>query len=99
MKSDSIERAFRAVSAAFSIPAVELAGRRRDWPVAEARFALYTLLADDPSRLAADVARMLSRDHGTILHGLKRARALADTDKAYAAKLAKARELNAASAS
>lgn len=94
MKSDSIERAFRAVASAFGVPVVELATRRKERVICEARFALFTLLADDPSRYAADVARMLGRDEGTVLYGLKRARELAEQDKGYAAKLAKARELH-----
>lgn len=93
MNTSAHERAIRATATAFGVPERQLASRCRYQSVCEARFVLFTLLADDSSFRIADIARMLGRDHGTILHGLRRAVELAAMDKRYAAKMAKAAEL------
>lgn len=93
-KTDAIERAFRSVADAFAIPVVELAGRKRYQRIAEARFALFVLLADDSRRNIADISRMLGRDERGIAYGIKRAGELAKARKDYAAALKRAMELN-----
>lgn len=94
-KTATIARAAYAVAEAFGVPAIDILGKSTVRSVTPARYALFTLLADDPKRNVSDVARLLDRNNGTVLHGFHRALALAKTDKDYAAKLAKARELHA----
>jgi len=80
-----------AVARAFDVPAFALYGRERTARVSEARFACYLLLRQrglSHNEVAAITGR---KDHGSVLHGLKRADWMQTHEPAFGDQLAAAR--------
>ena len=99
LDEDTVARAAHAVAGAFGFSLGLLLGRSRAGRLPEARFALYRLLREADARATLhDIGRALRRDHGAILHGLRRSRELASAYRDYAERLAAARELFASTA-
>ena len=99
LDEDTVARAAHAVAGAFGFSLGLLLGRSRAGRLPEARFALYRLLREADARATLhDIGRLLRRDHGAILHGLRRADALASAYRDYAERLAAARDIFAGTA-
>lgn len=66
------------------VSAAEITGQRRLFAIARARFAVYWLGVHALQRSLPEIGRRLShRDHTTVLHGLRRAAELRETDPAF----------------
>lgn len=71
------EAASRCVSDAFGVSSEALLGRTRRPGVAVPRMALYLLLRDRFGLSWAAIGGAVRRDHATVIHGVRRCRALA----------------------
>lgn len=89
LTADRIQQAAEAAARAFEVPAREILGRCRIPAVTRARQALYAALYDACETSYPELAWRLQRDHTTLLYGVRKARALADSDSDYAAALAR----------
>lgn len=70
------DKVLAAVCKAFGFEANQIISLRRRSDIARARFALFMLMADLTTMSIAAIGRYTQRDHSTVLHGIKRARAL-----------------------
>jgi chromosomal replication initiation ATPase DnaA len=70
----------------FNVPTSRLKGLSRSEGAREARFALYAALRMRGNSYKT-IGNFLSRDHATIIHGVRVAADLMDADPSYAAKV------------
>jgi chromosomal replication initiation ATPase DnaA len=77
-----------AVASAFDVSAFALYGRERTARISEARFACYVLLRRRGYSLNEVAAITGRKDHGSALHGLRRAGDLIDRDPEFRNRLA-----------
>ena len=69
---DYLQMAAQAVAQAFEVDADEVLGRRRTWPLVFARQTAYWLMHNIMGYSYCETGRMFDRDHGGIMHGVKR---------------------------
>jgi chromosomal replication initiation ATPase DnaA len=75
----------RAVAEAFDMPPSFAISQSRTQAAAYARFALFKLLRTHKRMLSLESIGTIcgNRDHGTVMHGLKRADELMQTEPAF----------------
>lgn len=86
----SIKSLIRSVSEEFDVDQNLLLGKRRVGFVVEARNSLYYLGYRNTAHTTVSLGNYLDRDHTTILHGLKKCKALMDKNNSYAYKVEQA---------
>lgn len=75
---------FQAVAAAFGVPSDFANHRSRNIHYAYARFAAWKILRDSSCLMTLQViADASDRDHGSIIHGVRRAAELIDSDTEF----------------
>lgn len=79
------EKLGRVVCDKFGVSREELFGYMRPAHVARARHCLYALMVRT-GLSASETGRLLGRDHGTVLHGVKSWRNYIETDKSMRAR-------------
>ena len=83
-----------AVTAYFSIPQGALASKTRARPIAEARHLAMYLLREDAQLALKEIGHLLgSRDHSTVIHGLRRVSSSLSGDPRVAAQVGELRRL------
>ena len=80
------------ISAQFLVPRLGLMSPRRNRYLAEARFACYFLCREVTKLSYTQIGRVFSRDHTTILGGVRRAENLISTNAKFAQRVNLARE-------
>lgn len=70
----------------FCLPYAEIVGPTRRWTVVRARNAISVAL-NNRGVSYSQIARLMGRDHSTIMHGCKKARLLMQHDDGYAIKI------------
>lgn len=81
------EAVLDTVAGVFSVPRNEILGRRRPEPIANARHAAWYVARTIGVGGYSELARRSKRDHGAVMHGVKRAQAMIETMPAFKAKV------------
>jgi chromosomal replication initiation ATPase DnaA len=89
LTSERVTRAADEAAKVFEVPQREILGRLRIPSVTRARQAMYAAIYDACQTSYPEMAWRLERDHTTLLHGVKRARAMAEDDSEFAVALAR----------
>jgi chromosomal replication initiator protein len=76
-----------AVAESFGWSATEMEGRKRPQPLVKARHAYCMLARKLTQESLTAIGASLGRDHTTVISGLRRAEALAETDTGFADKI------------
>mgnify|MGYP004452903423 CR=1 FL=1 len=77
---DYLQMAAQAVAKAFEVDADDILGRRRTEPLVFARQTAYWLIKIGMGYTYCKVGRMFDRDHGGIMHGIKRVKEVLELD-------------------
>ena len=85
----TLKRIVQAVCSAWGVTEIEIRSTRRNRKYARPRQAAYLLASERLPYSIARIGMLLDRDHSTVLHGIKVAKA--ETDPEFVAKLAEAR--------
>jgi hypothetical protein len=80
MDDDYLKMAAQAVAKAFEVDADEILGRRRTEPLVFARQTAYWLVKQGMGYTFCQTGRMFSRDHGGIMHGVKKVEEVLELD-------------------
>ncbi len=89
LTSERIERGVQEAAKVFEVPHREILSKVRVPSITRARMALYAAIYDACQTSYPEMAWRLKRDHTTLIHGVKRARAMAEDDNEYAVALAR----------
>jgi chromosomal replication initiation ATPase DnaA len=87
--TELVQRIIATVSADALLDPETLLGKARPQHIAEARFILYRLVRDVGGYNPTEVGRVLRKDHGTILHGLKALENRLETEPALRERVAR----------
>lgn len=85
--SQVIERLATLTAAKCELRLESLFLKSREQQIADARFIVFHLARKHTTASLAAIARPFDRDHGTVLHGLKSAARLIETDPAFRARV------------
>ena len=80
MDDDYLKMAAQAVAKAFEVDADDILGRRRTEPLVFARQTAYWLVKQGMGYTFCHTGRMFSRDHGGIMHGVKKVEEVLELD-------------------
>jgi len=89
LTTERIERGVQEAARVFEVPHREILSKIRVPSITRARMALYAAIYDACQTSYPEMAWRLQRDHTTLLHGVKRARQMAEDDSEYAVALAR----------
>ena len=77
---DYLKMAAQAAGKAFEVDADDILGRRRTEPLVFARQTAYWLIKTGMGYTYCKVGRMFDRDHGGIMHGVKKVKEVLELD-------------------
>ena len=80
MEDDYLKMAMQATARAFDVDSEDILGRRRTEPLVFARQTAYWLIHSGLGLTYSKIGRMFHRDHGNIIHGVRKVRDVLELD-------------------